>query len=331
VAIELRHLRYVVAASQWGSFRRAAVSLGVEQSAISRRIRDLEDDIGATLFIRHSGGVTPTQAGQKFLRHARQALNEISHAAADVGAIGRGDEGLVRVGIFSSLASGFLAQMLRAYSNRYAGVHVDIIEGAPSDHIAAVRLHKLDVAFVTGTPSPADCDAEQFWTERIFVVLPSSHALAERESILWDDLRDQAFIFSEGDHGLTIQDLLIKRFSHLGADPAIERYGVGRDNLMQIVSFGRGVTLTSEATVAARFPGVVYRRLDGEVLPFCAIWSPNNGNPALRRLLSLARSMAKKQRLCSSVASASALLARPAQASPTRSSVAPSRTPDPSP
>jgi DNA-binding transcriptional LysR family regulator len=189
VAIELRHLRYVVAASQWGSFRRAAMSLGVEQSAVSRRIRDLEDDIGATLFIRHSGGVIPTQAGKSFLRHAGQALNEISEAAADVGAIGRGDEGLVRVGIFSSLASGFLSQMLRAYCDRYAGVHIDLIEGAPSDHIAAVRLRKLDVAFVTGTPCLADCDVAQFWTERVFVVLPSGHGLAERKCIRWDELR----------------------------------------------------------------------------------------------------------------------------------------------
>jgi DNA-binding transcriptional LysR family regulator len=323
VTIELRHLHYVVAASQWGSFRRAALSLGVEQSAISRRIRDLEDDLGVALFIRHSGGVIPTHAGTKFLRHARQALNEISHAAADVGPIGRGDEGLVRVGIFSSLASGFLAQMLRAYSDRYAGVHIDIIEGAPSDHIAAVRMHKLDVAFVTGAPSQADCDAAQLWTERVFVVLPSGHALAERECIRWDDLRDQAFIVSEGNPGPEIQDLLVKRLADLGVYPAIERYRVGRDNLIQIVSFGRGVTLTSEATVAARFPGVVYRRLDGEALPFRGVWSPKNDNPALRRLLSLARSMAKDKHLGSPVVSSSASLMKSGQASPLRKPVAP--------
>jgi DNA-binding transcriptional LysR family regulator len=331
VAIELRHLHYVVAASQWGSFRRAAVSLGVEQSAISRRIRDLEDDIGATLFIRHSGGVIPTQAGKKFLRHARQALNEISHAAADVGAIGRGDEGLVRVGIFSSLASGFLAQMLRAYCDRYVGVHIDIIEGPPSDHIAAVRLHQLDVAFVTGTPSLADCDVAQLWTERVFVVLPSDHDLADQACIYWDDLRDQAFVVSEGVPGPEIQDFLIKRLAELGVHPAIKRYRVGRDNLMQIVSFGRGLTLTSEATIAARFPGVVYRRLDDEAMPFCAVWSPINDNPALRRLLSLARSMAKDKRLGSPVASSSASLMKSGQASPLLKSVAPLQNPDPSP
>ncbi|NJM82384.1 MAG: LysR family transcriptional regulator [Tabrizicola sp.] len=331
MAIELRHLRYVVAASEWGSFRRAAVSLGVEQSAISRRIRDLEDDLGATLFIRHSGGVTLTHAGNIFLRHARQAVNEVSHAATDIASIGRGDEGMVRVGILSSLAAGFLPQMLRVYSDRYAGVHIDFVEGTPSDHIAAVRLHKLDVAFVTGEPSPSDCDAAQFWTERVFVVLPSDHALAERERISWDDLRDQVFIVGEGISGPEIQDFLIKKLSDLDACPVIERYCVGRDNLMQIVSFGRGVTLTSEATVAARFPGVVYRRLEGEALPFCAVWSPNNDNPALRRLLSLARSMARDTHRLSPTASANARLPCSAQAAPTRNSVALSQTRDLSP
>ncbi|MDM7459140.1 MAG: LysR substrate-binding domain-containing protein [Paracoccus sp. (in: a-proteobacteria)] len=298
--IELRHLRYAVAASQCGSFRRAAVSLGVEQSAISRRIRELEDELGVSLFNRHSGGVVPTHAGKKFVRHAQQALIEVTCAAADVGPIGCGEEGVVRLGIFSSLASGFLAQMLRTYSERYRGVHIDIVEGAPTDHIAAVRLKKLDVAFVTGSPSLTDCDAAQFWTERVFVVLPDGHALAKQEAIRWNDLCAETFIISEGEPGPEIHDFLIKHLADLGVHPSIERHRVGRDNLMQIVSFRRGVTLTSESTVATPFPGVVYRRLEGEVLPFCAVWSPNNDNPAWRRMLSLARLAARRNRICES-------------------------------
>jgi DNA-binding transcriptional LysR family regulator len=298
VAIELRHLRYVVAASKCGSFRRAAVSLGIEQSAISRRIRDLEDELGASLFNRHSGGVILTHAGKKFVRHARQALSEVSFAADDIGPIGRGEEGAVRIGIFSSLASGFLAQMLRAYSDRYGNVRIDIIEGAPSDHISAVRRHRLDVAFVTGTPSLTDCDAAQLWTERVFAVVPDAHPLSERKSIRWEDLRAETFILSEGDPGPEIHDFLIKHLADLGVHPAIERHRVGRDNLMQIVSFGRGVTLTSESTVATQFPGVVYRQLEGEMLPFCAVWSPNNDNPAWRRMLSLARLTARRNGIC---------------------------------
>jgi DNA-binding transcriptional LysR family regulator len=304
VAIELRHIRYVVAASQCGSFRRAAASLGVKQSAISRRIRDLEDQVGVALFLRHSGGVVLTHAGKKFVRHAQQALKEIAHATADVGPFGRGEEGVVKVGIFSSLASGFLAQMLRTYSDLYRDVQIDIVEGAPSDHISAVRLQKLDVAFVTGTPILTDCDAAQFWTEDVFVVLPHEHPLAERDFIKWTDLRNEAFVVSEGDPGPEIRDFLIKKLADLGHSPSIERHRVGRDNLMQIVSFGRGLTLTSESTVAAKFPGVVYRRLAAETLPFCAVWSPRNDNPAWRRMLSLARTTAKQNGKCNGNAKA---------------------------
>ena len=307
MTIELKHLRYVVAASTCGSFRRAAMSLGIRQSAISRRIRDLEDELGASLFNRHSGGVILTHAGKKFVRHARQALSEVSSAAADVGLIGRGEEGVVRVGIFSSLASGFLAQMLRAYSNRYGDVRIDIVEGAPLDHISAVRMHKLDVAFVTGVPALTDCDAAQLWTERVFVMLPEAHALTKRTLIRWDDLREETFILSEGDPGPEIHDFLIKHLADLGVHPAIERHRVGRDNLMQIVSFGRGVTLTSESTVAMRFPGVVYRLLEGETLPFCAVWSPNNDNPAWRRMLSLAQLTARRNGICDDKGPKSAL------------------------
>ncbi len=332
MTIELRHIRYVVAASKCGSFRRAGLSLGVEQSAISRRIRDLEDELGASLFNRHSGGVILTHAGRKFVRHARQALSEVSCAAADVGPIGRGEEGAVRIGIFSSLASGFLSQMLRTYSDRYADVRIDIVEGAPSDHVSAVRMHKLDVAFVTGSPSLTDCDAAQFWTERVFAVLPEGHVLVNRKAIRWDDLQSETFILSEGDPGPEIHDFLIKHLADLGVHPSIERHRVGRDNLMQIVSFGRGITLTSESTVATQFPGVVYRRLEGETLPFCAVWSPNNDNPAWRRMLSLTRITAQRNGICESKKARSdpysvRLRVPSFRAAPS----APSRTPDRSP
>ena len=291
---ELRHLRYTVAAADQGSFRRAALEMKVQESAVSRRIRDLEDEIGAALFIRHPSGVTLTQAGEVFVRHARQALKQVSYAAVDVGAIGRGETGIVRIGIFSSLASGFLAQLLKAFTTSHSDVRIDIIEGAPCDHIAAVQQHQLDVAFVTGLHPIERCDFEQFWTERVYVVLPAMHPLSKARLIKWSDLKAQRFLVSEADPGPEVHDFLIRHLANLGVHPEIERVQVGRDNLMQIVSLGRGLTLTSEATIAMRFPGVVYKRLENETLPFRAIWSPRNDNPAFRRFLSLARHLSKQ-------------------------------------
>lgn len=302
--IELRHLRYVVAAAESGSFRGAAKATGVQESAISRRIRDLEDEIGVALFIRHHGGVDLTHAGKGFLVCARKAISQISDAAMDAGSFGRGDAGVVRIGIFSSLASGFLADLLRAYVNVNPGVRPDLVEGGPNAHIAAIQRRQTDVAFLTGEPVADGCDRAHLWDERVYVALPSDHELALRHEISWDDLRDRHFIVSEADPGPEICDYLVKHLAELGHHPSVERHGVGRDNLMHLVAIGQGITLTSEATTGSLFPGVVYRPLAGEILPFCAIWSPQNDNPALRRLLSLARDMSKRGKPLSSASSA---------------------------
>ncbi|MDQ7777302.1 LysR family transcriptional regulator [Paracoccus aminovorans] len=287
--IELRHLRYVVAAVEHGSFSAAAGELGVRESAISRRIRDLEDETGAALFIRHKRGVTLTDAGRRFLKHARRALDELDLAIKDVGAAGRVEHGVLRIGIFASLASGFLAELLRRYNDDHPGVRSVIVEGCPANHIAAIRQHRMDVAFLTGTPDAAECDVEVFWQERVFVALPKEDDLTVRKRIAWSELRDRHFVVSEAGPGPEIHDYLVRHLSELGHHPSVERCPVSRDTLMQLVALGKGLTLTSEATTGATFPGVSFRPLATEPLPFCAVWSPRNDNPALRRLLSLAR------------------------------------------
>lgn len=89
--IELRHPRYFTAAVQYGIFRKAIEALGVEQSAISRRIRDLEFYIGAQLYQRSNAGVHLTIAGERFLRRARRALRHIEEDIGDANAIERNE------------------------------------------------------------------------------------------------------------------------------------------------------------------------------------------------------------------------------------------------
>ena len=117
-AVRLNQLRYFVAAVDYGSFRKAAAALSVQESSISRRIRDLEDELGASLFMRHAGGVRLTVAGREFLRNARHALRQIDIGVTKVAAVGRAEQGLIKVGIFSSLASGFLFDLLRDFGSR---------------------------------------------------------------------------------------------------------------------------------------------------------------------------------------------------------------------
>lgn len=290
--IEIRHLRYFLAAVEHGSFRKAGTALGLSQSAISRCIADLEDQIGASLFHRHTWGVTQTYAGRRFVRRARQAIRMIKEGAHDVALAGRSEQGKIRVGIYSSIASGFLTELLTEYSERHRAVQIEMVDGDPADHIAAIRKLSLDVAFITGSREWPDCERTPLWKERVFVVLPIHHSLSIQKEIRWHDLKNESFVVSETAPGQEVHDYIVRYLADLGSHPEIKVQEVSRDNLVPLVAMGQGLTLVSEAMTAANFPGVIYKPIAGEVLPFSAVWSPNNDNPAFRRLLSLAKTMA---------------------------------------
>lgn len=293
-SIELRHLRYFIAAAEHGSFRKAGSSLGLSQSAISRCIADLEDRMGASLFHRHAWGVSSTFAGQRFLHRARQAIKTIDEGAHEVAAAGRSEQGRVRIGIYSSIASGFLTKLLASYGRSHKDVRIELIDGDPAEHVAAIRQFRLDVAFLTGAREWPGCDWTPLWSERVFVVLPDLHPLAALDEVMWGDLADEPFIVSEAAPGQEIHDHLVRELADLGRHPEIQVQSVGRDNLLPLVAIGQGLTLVSEAMTVAALPGITYRPIAGEVLPFSAVWSPTNDNPAFRRLLSMAKAASAK-------------------------------------
>lgn len=298
---KLTSIIQAICVSEQLSFRRAAAVLGVRQSAVSRRVRNLEDELGVSLFERHSGGVRTTAAGGQFIKRARKALLELDYAVKSAGRAGRGAEGHLRVGIFASIASGFVHDLLATYSAEHPDVAIDVAECAPREQMARIKERRLDVAFITGIPTALGFDFELFWHERVFVVVPVAHPLAEEKDVLWSTLRDAQFIVSSDQPGPEIHDFIVKQLSELGHQPKVERYEVGRETLIVLVGLGLGVSLISEAGSAPSYPGVVFRPLaDGEnLLPFSAVWAPDSDNPALRRLLSMARTMSKASRSAS--------------------------------
>jgi len=293
--IEVRHLRYVVTAAEQGSFRKASAKLGVRESTISRQIRELEDGLGSSLFVRGRSGVLLTQAGESFAERARCALMQIDFAIRDVGVFGRGSRGIIRIGLFSSLATGFVANLIERFIADHREVQLEFLEGDHLELIPAIRRRHLDIAFLLEPSEVENFSSLRLWTEQIYVVLPQTDKLASKLEISWDDIRRRRFIVTEATPGREIEAFLFRNLSALGLRPDIQRDRVSRQTLMQLVAFGRGITLASESIVEAQFAGVVYRRLAGFSLPFCGIWSDGNDNPALRRLLSMASILSHAQ------------------------------------
>src|SRR5438876_12055666 len=114
-AVELRHLRYFVAVAQEENVSRAALKLHVSQPALSRQIRDLEDELGFLLLERSAKSVRLTEAGRAFLLEARAVLQRAEDAVKAARAIATGGSGEIHVGYAPSLTARILPQTLRAF------------------------------------------------------------------------------------------------------------------------------------------------------------------------------------------------------------------------
>lgn len=289
--IELRHLRYAVAAAHFRSFRRAAEELSVKQSTLSRCIRQMEDRLGVKVFERTSGGVRLTTAGEEVLRTSRHLVETVDHMAATARDMGRGESGQLTIGFYTSLSAGNLRASLMEYAARFPMVDIRTVEGARRCLFASMERGTLDVAIVTGEPSTRDVKTMPLWSERVMVALPEGHRLVANNIVYWTDLKDETFLLSQRDPGPEIQDILLAKLAAPGERPKVISHDISRENIKSLVGAGFGVGLMCEACIGASYVGVVYREArDGNGpsrISYAAYWQGNNDNPALAHFLKL--------------------------------------------
>lgn len=268
LSFDLRYLRCALLAAEQGSFRRAAAVLELSQSTLSRRIQLLERRLGFPLFIRDRRGVRLTPAGVNFLRCAIAGARHLDRAAQLAVAVHRGERGELRVGILASLTTGFLHTMLRRFREHHPEVQIMLKEGTPPQTLHDLSMGELDILFVAGCSEIAGYSAQILWRESIYAALPSEHELADKETISWDDIREEIFVVTQGGPGVEIQDYLIRRLSQPGFRPRIEVHDVSRGSLLDLVAMKYGVALTSTSSIRSDLDGVVFRAVAGEESAF---------------------------------------------------------------
>jgi DNA-binding transcriptional LysR family regulator len=292
-SVNLAHLRLTIAAADHGSFRRAAESLAIRQSTLSRTIRQFEQSIGITLFERSSGGVAPTPAAHHIIRMARTILDDFDALVAS----GKSNQGRsvdrLAIGFCSSLSVGNLRAMVSLFKEKFPKTELVTAENSRMLLSRMLRRGNLDILIVTPNDLLRGYRFLPLWSERVLVALPSAHRLAERENLHWTDLSGEIVLVSRHDPGPEIEDLLKAKFISSVERPKIERHDVGRGALKALVSMGFGISLVLESDLGAALPSPLYRELrDGtgaSRLDFSAFWRADSENPALDSFLELLR------------------------------------------
>lgn len=194
IFMELRHLRYFAAVAAHGSFSRAAHNLHLTQPALSRQVKDLEDELGVPLFLRGKNAVTLTDAGELFYEEARDLLARADQAIQRVRGECRTET--LRVGYGPSLTAGILPQALERFQSSTPRVRLELADLTPREMIESARDGGLDLAIM---PAGFEDSFPGFqWVElrrmSAVLVLPTRHPLAKLKKIAPGRVRDLPLI-----------------------------------------------------------------------------------------------------------------------------------------
>jgi molybdate transport repressor ModE-like protein len=185
LGIELRHFLALEAVARAGSFGKAAASLGYTQSAVSQQIATLERIVGQRLVERPGGpkAVSLTEAGRLLLTHADAIAARVAAAQADLTALGDGEAGALRVGVFQSVGQRILPELMRRFLQAWPLVDVTLTESADdTELLGLVERGELDLTFSDLPLVEGPFDSVELMRDPYVLVVPAESGLAHRST-----------------------------------------------------------------------------------------------------------------------------------------------------
>src|SRR5690625_5226500 len=251
--MELRQIHYFIEVAKREHITEAANALHVAQSAVSRQIFNLENELGVDLFVREGRNVRLTPIGRVFLEHMERAVNVIGDAVQVVGEYNDPVLGTVHIGYPSSLATYILPTAISEFHDLYSKVKFELNQAYYYDLKEAMVKGKSNIA-ILGPLQQKEKKLENsiLFTEGIVALVPVSHPLSNASAIPLTQLRDDDFIlFPEG---YVLRDLIVNACKQLGFTPNVTFEGKDIDAIKGLVSAGLGISLVPEITLIDHLP-----------------------------------------------------------------------------
>lgn len=266
--MELRHLRCFLAVAEELHFARAAERLHIEQSPLSRAIKELEEDLGAQLFIRTTRSTRLTRAGKLFLEHVPRVFAALQQARDSVKAAANGFHGQLRIALSDGITPSRLPALLALCRQEEPEVEIRLFEVSLSQQLKGLHDDLYDVGFAQSDEVGDGIIAEPIWSDTLMVAVPARHPLLSHKCIPLEEVLRYPLVLCDplACEGCARQiDRVLRRAD---MEPLIAERTSSFDLMMALVSAGFALGLAGASHIAAsREQGVIARPLAGRSPP----------------------------------------------------------------
>lgn len=242
---------------EYGSFTKAAEVLHYSQSGISRMINDLEKDWKVTLLERGKAGVRLTSDGVRLLPYAQNVCREYEKLLMQVDEINGLQSGLIRIGTFSSVATHWLPNMIKAFQRDYPNIEYELLLGDYREIEEWILEGRVDCGFLR-LPTQNDLETIFLEQDKLLAILPENHSLADCDKISVSALCQEPFMLLEKGEKAEISEI----FERCGLRPNTHFTTWDDYAVMSMVESGLGVSILPQL-ILKRIPyHIVAKELD---------------------------------------------------------------------
>lgn len=246
--MEFHQLTYFLAAAQTQNFRKAAEMCFVAQSALSRQIAALEDELEVALFTRQKQRVTLTREGQEFALYVRNALEQLQQGRLLLTEVQAGLRGTMLIGCIESLTTAFLPSLFASFHQRYPNVRLKVRVSHTDELITAVEQGEVELGLILDPGVQSELlIVKELFRQPLHLLVSAQHPLAREQAITLARGLAEPFLLLDASSRLGQISRRIFAQHGLSAHPLVEIESV--EGLKEMVRQGVGVTLTLPALV----------------------------------------------------------------------------------
>lgn len=240
--MDLRQLEMFQAVAENGSFTKASRRLHVAQSAISRKVGMLEEEVGALLFKRVNRRIFLTPAGETLLRYTRRVFKDLDNALLEVSEIGQLKRGRLAVGAGMIACIYTLPPILERFKESYPDVELEVVTGSTESLIQQLRDNKLDLGLFTLPVERPDLKVIPLYSEEIVVVCSHKHrSLRRRKSLKAVELAEYPLVLFQ--RGTYTRRILDQFFEKIKVEPKISMAAENVATMKPLIQINLGVGL----------------------------------------------------------------------------------------
>ena len=241
--MEWQQLEYFQALAKHQNFTKAADELALTQSALSRSIAKLEEELGVPLFDRKVRGVTLNRYGEILLPHVNRAIQEITMAKQEISDINDPYHGSISLAFIHTLGSSFVPDLIGDFRELYPGIQFQLTQDSTRKIMNLLELGEIDLGFCTPNEQMKHAYIEMIPAidEELFLIVPKKHRLADRKEVELREVADDPFVLYKQESG--IREVIENLCQEAGFTPNVSFEGVGDATIAGFVGANFGVAL----------------------------------------------------------------------------------------